>query len=258
MFMKQKTASIAKRLTELVSAWPSVECILSFGDSAKDSLDPYYALVLDIFIDGEIPSNEERQAAIGDPGAFESSRNRRKDRFFLDGLPIRLEYKHCDRVRQMLANGLNVDDVLKSGGPYLVHRLTESNIFFARSSWITEMREAFKDPPAELWQGLRETYQFRMEHNLSDMGGAALKNDNYFFHVSLAGFLRALASTLFALNRKWEPSDRNMERVLLGLKILPEDFAGRWAIITATDGSFSPEKIYQVAQLLVRSILSLV
>ena len=46
-----------------------------------------------MYYDGEIPSSEERQAMYDNPGAFESSAVVEKDRFFLDGLPIRIEFK---------------------------------------------------------------------------------------------------------------------------------------------------------------------
>ncbi|HOX92312.1 MAG TPA: hypothetical protein PLC54_05280, partial [Spirochaetales bacterium] len=96
----------------------------------------------------------------------------------------------------------------------------------------------------------------RMEHTLSDLGGAAFKDDHFFFHIALAGFLRATASTIFAKNRQLEPSDRNLTRILLALPSLPEDFSGRWGMLTAVDGSLSPERVYQVAQLVVRSMLA--
>lgn len=255
--MKHRAETLATRLTGVLASWPAVECVMYYGASADDTIDPYFALVLDVYVDGDIPPDEARQAAFGDPGAFESSRNRGKDRFFLDGLPIRLEYKQRSRVDRVVDSGLNVDELLKSGGPYLMHRVVEGTVLYSRGQWIHGVRSAMATVPDGLWQALRETYQFRMEHTLSDLGGAALKNDHFFFHIALAGFLRATASALFALNRRWEPSERNLSEALLALPKLPEDFPGRWGMLTRVDASLNPERVYQLAQLVVRSMFAL-
>ena len=95
------------------------------------------------------------------------------------------------------------------------------------------------------------------EHFLSDLGGAAFKDDRYFYFVSLAGFLRACVSVLFSRNRQWEPSERHMADAIGSLALLPEDFLGRWNTLMRTDGMIDPAKRYQIAQLIARSIFAL-
>jgi hypothetical protein len=119
------------------------------------------------------------------------------------------------------------------------------------------MRSAFSDSPSEFWERLLETYQQKMEHCLSDLGGAALKDDKFFYFVSLSGFMRTCVSALFALNRQWEPSERSMTGALMGLAKLPEDFDGRWSTLLRTDGSVDPARRYQIAQLIARSVFAL-
>ncbi len=119
------------------------------------------------------------------------------------------------------------------------------------------MRGALAESPGEFWMRLRETHQLKLEHSLSDLGGAALKDDRFFYFVSLAGFMKACASALFALNRQWEPSDRHMTGALMGLPKLPDDFTGRWSTLMRTDGSVDPARRYQIAQLIARSVFSL-
>lgn len=255
--MKHNVERLAERLTTVVASWPAVECVLSCEASETDVLDPYFALVLDVYCDGDMPSDGERQAAFGDPGAFESSRGGEKDRFFLDGLPIRLEYKSCGVIDRIISDGFKLGGMLKGPGTYLFHRIANGGVLHSRTAWIDGIKASLANPPETLWADLREAEQFRMEHSLSDLGGAALKDDRFFYYVSLAGFMRACASVLFAVNRQWEPSDRNMTAVLLTLPTLPEDFQGRWGMLTRTDGTVTPERKYQVAQLVARSIFAL-
>ena len=255
--MKHNVELLAERLTAVLASWPSVECVLSCEAAETDVIDPYFALVLDVYCDGDMPDDAARQAAFGDPGAFESSHGREKDRFFLDGLPIRLEYKNRASVDAIIDGGFRARDVIKGQGSYLFHRLGNGTVLYSKSAWIDRVRAGLGRVPAALWKDLREAEQFRMEHSLSDLGGAALKDDRFFYYVSLAGFMRACVSVLFALNRQWEPSDRHMTELLFALPVLPEDFNGRWGLLTRTDGSVGAEKKYQVAQLITRSIFAL-
>lgn len=255
--MKHNVERLAGRLTTVLASWPAVDCVLSCEASETDVIDPYFALVLDVYCDGDIPDDAARQAAFDDPGAFETSHGREKDRFFLDGLPIRLEYKRKSRVEEILDGGFTSVDVLKGSGTYLFYRLANGSVLFSRGAWIESVRARLETAPVALWDGLRQAHQYRMEHSLSDLGGAALKDDRFFYYISLAGFMKACASVLFAVNRQWEPSDRYLTGMLLALPKLPEDFAGRWASLTRTDGSINPERKYQVAQLIARSVFAL-
>ncbi len=255
--MKHAVERLAERLTSIISSWSGVECVLSCEAAETDVLDPYFALVLDVYCGGDIPDDDTRQAAFGDPGAFESSRSREKDRFFLDGLPIRIEYKSVSSVDEIQDKRFDIMWVYRSSGTYLFYRLAEGKVLYKRSDWIDKVRQGLAQPPEEFWERIKETHLFKMEHSLSDLGGAALKDDRYFFLVSLAGFMRACVSVLFAQNKRYEPSDRHLTEALMGLPVLPEDFSGRWAILLRTDGSSDPERKYQVAGLIARSIFAL-
>jgi len=256
--MMHRVERLASRLTSIVSSWPGVECVLSCEASETDVLDPYFALVLDIYCNGPIPGSDERQTCFENPGAFESSRSGEKDRFFIDGLPIRLEYKRAKNIEELVSNSFDTMWIFGVSGTYMLHRLVHGTALYTKSDWLTRMRSALAESPAEFWARLCETYQQKLEHSLSDLGGAALKDDKYFYFVSLAGFMRSCVSALFAMNRQWEPSERHMTDALLTLPSLPDDFAGRWSTLVRTDGSVDPAKRYQIAGLIARSIFSLV
>jgi len=252
-----KAERLSATLTSIVSSWPGVECVVSGKASETDVLDPYFALVIDVYCYGAIPTGEERQALFENPGAFETSRSGQKDRFFIEELPIHVEYKKTRVVEEFMVKSLDSMWMLGSSSTYFIYRLVEGKVLFSKSDWIRRMRESLAESPKEFWDRLLETYQQKIEHSLSDLGGAALKDDNFFYFVSLAGFMRACGSALFAINRQWEPSERHMTAALMALPVLPDDFQGRWSTLIRTDGSVDPEKRYQIAQLIARGIFSL-
>jgi len=142
-------------------------------------------------------------------------------------------------------------------GTYMFYRLVHGKVLFQRSDWIDRVRDSLQETPDDFWDRLRETYQYKMEHCLSDLGGAALKDDRFFYYMSLTGFAKACSSALFAKNRRWEPSDRQLTDALTALPVLPEDFTSRWALLMRTDGGATPERKYQTAQLMARSVFAL-
>ncbi len=255
--MMHRVERLATKLTTTVSSWPGVECILSCEASDTDVIDPYFALVLDVYCEGKIPSGEERQAFFDNPGAFETSRSGEKDRFFIDSLPIRLEYKRTKNVDELVSHSFDTMWIFGSSGTYMLYRLANGQALYSKSDWLDRTRRALEDTPVEFWDRLKETHLQKMEHFLSDLGGAAFKDDRYFYFVSLAGFLRACVSVLFSRNRQWEPSERHMADAIGSLALLPEDFLGRWNTLMRTDGMIDPAKRYQIAQLIARSIFAL-
>ncbi len=255
--MVHKVERIATRLTSIISSWPGVECILSCEASETDVLDPYFALVLDVYCSAPIPATVERQALYEDPGAFETSRSGEKDRFFLEGLPIRIEFKRTKTVDYLVERHFDAMWLYGATGTYMIYRLVHGRVLFSRSDWLSATRQSLKDIDPEFWERLREAYNQKIEHCLSDLGGAALKDDKFFYFVSLAGFMRACASALFAFNKAWEPSERYMTDALMSLPRLPEDFQGRWSILLRTDGSVEPAKRFQVAQLIARGVIAI-
>jgi hypothetical protein len=259
--MRLKVERLAKSLTLVISSWNSVECVVLAEHSEDDTLDPYFALVLDVYHRGSVPGADQRQAAfaasLGDLGAFESSAAQPKDRFFFEGLPVRVEYKDAAGVDEILDRGLGFLWVLKNSGTYMFYRLERSRILFQRSTWIDEIRAKLDRLSPEIWEGLREAFEAKMEHSLSDLGAAAQLDDGFFYSVSFAGFLSYAAALLFIKNRRFEPSHRAIEGQLKELKTLPEDFEGRWETLLRSDSDMSRSQQYKIAELIAKSILAL-
>jgi len=262
--MKRKVEKLAKAITEAVSSWESVECVAVGENSESDVLDPNFALVIDVYLRGAPPTVEERQAAfavaVGQPGAFESAVSRSKDRFFIDELPIRVEYKNVEMIDNVLERSKGPDSqlvwILKNSGTYMLYRLQNSKVFYKKSDWIDRARRDIESLPDDFWEGLREAFMAKMEHYLSDLGAASYNDDGYFYCVSLAGFIRYTAAALFIANRRLEPSNRFVSERLRELEHLPGDFLGRWETLLRSDMDISGKQKYKVAELIALSVIS--
>ena len=254
--MRQKVERIAESLTRVLSGWDSVECVSLCEQAEVDVLDPYFALVLDVHHRGPVPLPEDRRKAFGDPGAFESAQVQTKDRFFLEGLPVRIEYKSVDQVEDFLERAEDRLWILKNSGTYMFYRLGSAQVLFKRSDWIDRTRRRLAEFPASFWEGLRDSFQSKMEHYLADLGAAAVQDDGFFYLVSLGGFATYAAAVLFMVNRRFEPSHRSIDAHLRALKRVPDDFFGRWETLLRSDMDLSREQKYKVAGLIAKSLVS--
>lgn len=263
--MKRKVEQLANLVTQAISQWPSVECVTLGEHSEADTLDPYFALVFDVYLRGNPPKSEERLEAfssvMGQPGAFESSVTRSKDRFFIDEIPVRVEYKNVDMIDQMLVRSKGPDAefvwVLKNSGTYMLYRLQNSKILYKKSDWIQRIRLNLSELSPIFWNGLRDAFQSKMEHYLSDLGAASMCDDAYFYSVSLAGFIRYAAASLFMVNRHLEPSHRFISTRLRDLPKLPPDFLERWDTLLSSCSDLDAMQKYKVAELLALGIFRL-
>lgn len=255
--MRPKTERIARALTDATASWDSVDCVVLCESSEADIFDPYFALVLDVYYRGEIPAEGLRREAFGDPGAFEASSAQFKDRFFLEGLPVRVEYKDISSVEKMLdRKGVSVR-LLKNEGTYVFYRLGHGTVLHSKSGWIDEARARLQTFPEAFWLELREIFQTKMEHHLADLGASVLSDDAFFYLSTTSGFSRFAAAALFAINKEFEPSHRKINQALLALGSLPAGFAGRWETFLRFDGVVSPAQKYEIAQLIAKSIIGI-
>ncbi|HET7839051.1 MAG TPA: DUF4037 domain-containing protein [Rectinemataceae bacterium] len=259
--MRRKVERLANDLATVLSSWPMVECVTLGEHSEEDILDPYFALVVDVYHRGSIPPPAERQAAFatafGAPGAFESALHQPKDRFFVDGLPLRVEYKNAGFIDEFLDRGSDLVWILKNSGTYMFYRIQKGRTLFQRNDWIERVKGRIAEFPNEYWAALRAAFTAKMEHYLSDLGAAAARDDGFFYLESSAGFARSAAAAIFMANRRFEPSHRAFEDQLRHLERLPDDFSGRWETLLRSDLGISRSQKYEVAQLIARSIIKL-
>jgi len=113
-----------------MSLWAGVDCICVDRRSQQDELDPHYALVFDIYYRRGVPAVDKRRNLFDNPAAFESATGGMKDRFFLDEIPIRVEYKHIPEVQDLIERPLRHLRLLKNTGTYPLYRLLNLSLSF--------------------------------------------------------------------------------------------------------------------------------
>jgi len=259
--MKFKTKLLVDRFAAIISQWPGVECVSLNEAALPDTLDPYFALIMDVYYRDSIPGPEERHALYGeDLQAFETSGQGNKDRFLVGNIPVRLEYKSIKMIEDLVTIADTTFDSLwfiKDSGTYTFYRLSNGEIIFSRNGWITNIRERLTSLDATFWQIMRNAYESKMEHFLSDLGAASMRKDEFFYLLSAAGFIKNACLTLFCINRCFEPSHRAYLKRVLQLKTLPESFPSYIDTFLRSEPELNMERKYSLAQHIARGIVVL-
>jgi hypothetical protein len=259
--MKYKTKLLADRFVPVLTQWPGVECITLNEAAIPNTLDPYYAFILDIFYSGPIPQAVERRAQYGeDATAFETSSRGDKDRFLIGELPVRLEYKSTQKIEELVSyTDTKLDSLwfIRDSGTYGFYRLAHGEILFSRNTWIRDIREQLGNLGDEFWRQIRDAHQSKMEHFLNDLGAALFQGDNFHYLISSALFIKTACLTLFCINHRFEPSHRGYYKKVIDLPILPESFAAQLETFLNGEPGVTQERKYSLAQLIAREIVSL-
>ena len=255
--MKQKVERIAQDLVNKLSGWQVVDTITLAESADAEVYDPYFFLSLDVYYQGEIPDIEERKSMFSDAGAFESSRANKKDRCFIEGFPVRVEYKDIARIEEILSGKEGQTWAYRQPGTYMFYRIENNHVLFKKTEWIDGVKTRLSSIPETFWDYLKQSTQSAMEHYLSDLSAAAVQNDSFFFLVSAAGFIKSLCSLLFIVNRRFEPSGRRFYEMVRELTTLPDNFRGRFECFLRHDNEFTPARKREVAELLAKSVIAL-
>ena len=255
--MEHKVEALTNFLKDTISGWNNVECITADPRSEIFAYDPYFALVIDVYCSGKVPSSSRRRDAFGDPGAFETAAGRTKDRFFLQEMPIRIEYKNVRSMNKLISRPTRHLKLLKNSGTYPFFRLKHNKVIFDKSGWVGKIRASLDNFPDTAWEALRDSFSVKMEHYLSDMGAASFSEDKFFLLLSEAGFLRYAAASVFMRNHRFEPSHRDIEEHLRTLSKMPEGLWPAWDALLQKERDIPAEKRFEIARILARSVLSL-
>jgi hypothetical protein len=258
--MKYKTKLLVDRFTELLSSWAGVECVTLNEAALPDTLDPYFALILDVFCSGNIAGSEERCRLYGDDvAAFESS-GQEKDRFLIGDIPVRLEFKKAAKIDELVEIACNDHESLwfiKDSGTYGFYRLANCEIVFSRSNWINDVRKRLDSIGENFWVQMIGAVQSKMEHFLSDLGAACFQGDKFHYLIASAGFIKAACLTLFCINRRFEPSHRSYFKQVCELPVLPESFSAEFQTFLEKTTSDDLDSRFYIAKLIAQKIVML-
>jgi len=259
--MRYKTQKLVDRFTEILSSLKGVECITLNEAAQQDTLDPYFALILDVFCSAPIPSSEERCKLFGDDvAAFESSGQNEKDRFLIGDIPVRLEYKKTAKIDELVNIACADHESLwfiKDSGTYGFYRLANCEIIFSRTNWIYEIRKRLENITDQFWTEMRNTVQSKMEHFLSDLGAACFQKDMFHYLIASAGFIKTACLTLFCINKRFEPSHRAYYKQVCELPILPESFSAEFEAFLETEDTADLDSRFHLAKLMAQKIIML-
>jgi hypothetical protein len=235
---------------------------VSLNEAAlPDPLDPYFALILDVFHSRPVPEADERCRLYGeDVGGFETSSQSTKDRFLIGNIPVRLEFKSIVKIEELVGiadTKLESLWLIKDSGTYGFYRLANGELLFSRGDWIKNIRKRLANLGDSFWETIRYANQSKMEHFLGDLGAALFQGDDFHYLIASAGFIKNACLTLFCINRRFEPSHRAYYKQVKELPILPESFAAEIETFLRNVPGLSVERKYSLAQVMARKIVSL-
>jgi hypothetical protein len=259
--MKYKTKLLVERFTGILSSWEGVECVTLNEAAHPDILDPYFALILDVFYSAPIPVSDERCRLYGDDvAAFESSGQSEKDRFLIGDIPVRLEYKKTGKINELVNIACTNHEslwLIKDSGTYGFYRLANCDIIFSRSNWIHDVRKRLENTGDFFWKEMRSAVQLKMEHFLSDLGAACFQQDKFHYLIASAGFIKAACLTLFCINRRFEPSHRAYNKQVCELPVLPESFPAEFQNFLENKMDADLDSRFYLAKLIAQKIIML-
>ena len=255
--MTRKVDRISQDLAKKIQEWQEVDCII-LGESAQsDAFDPYFFISLDIYYRGTLPKVDDRHQLFSNVGAFESSSVSSKDRFLLEDIAVRVEYKDMNRVDDILARTRENMWVFRQTGTYMFYRLVTGKVIVKKSDWLDTARALLNDMPESFWSLMVTSSRPIMEHYLSDLISAVMRDDQLFYLISSAGFIKSFLSLLFVINHCFEPSGRKLYEMVWKLPELPENFKGRFESFLRDDAVFPPSRKMEIAELLARSVVGM-
>jgi len=255
--MKAKVKKVVDEIVEVLKKWDGVQTVILQHFVEKDVYDPNFSVTLDVFRDAKIPEREERESSFSAARYFESSRLRTKDRFMMGDLPIRISYKDCRRVDEVVALSDGDAWLLKERGTYLFHRIATGTVLWSRGKWIDSVLEKLDSLPDSFWQAWTDSCHRRIDHYLGDLGAASLKDDQLYFRLSLSGFMRSVVEVLFAVNHVFETGPRDFTASLTLLETLPEGFLANWGSLLRDDSELPSDRKREIAELLARGVFAL-
>jgi hypothetical protein len=255
--MNVRVQQVIDQVSDRINRWSTVEAVLLAEGSAESVFDPYLTISLDIYYNNTIPLAEARQEYFTDAVAFESSAMQNKDRFLLEDIPVRLEYKDRSHTDELVRHYEDYLWAFRDVGTYPFHRLQHGRVLRTESEWVELMRAELSRLPERFWRLLRRSFEAAMEHLLADLAAAAYREDLYFYTVAGAAFIRRVCSILFLVNHTFEPSAREMAQAVRALPVLPENFRGRFDSFLRQSPELDPGRKHEVAELLAKSVLAL-
>lgn len=255
--MIQKINQLVETILHALADSPDLECVQRIPYLAGMPSSPLFCVKLDLFYRGPIPTFPDRLKTLPSLQFVETSLSREKDRFFLQQMPIHLDYKTVSRVDAELADLGEPDSPLRQETTYGLFRLYHGIPVHTKTTWIREVKAKLEALPDAFWTFQKTNLASRLEHLLSDMAAANFNGDGLFFQIAQAGFLETLAELLFAVNRQFLGPPEELKFQLEGLDVLPTGFTGYFDTLLREDDSIDRERRVSLARHLAEGVLGI-
>ena len=254
--MHRRIDNAISRIVGVMKEWGSIDSVACLQPVA-DPYDPYFFLSFDIYHAGDVPESAERERLLGDVGAFEAASSGLKDRFFVGDIPVRLEFKSKESIDRLVAAAAGGQLLPREAGTYVFYRLVNAEISFQISSWLDDTRATLSELPDAFWEHLADRQRSAAEHLFGDLAAAAARSDELYFTVSAGRFVAVVCSLLFTVNKRFEPSGRNLAAEVSQLHALPQSLAADMDAFVSDNDRPSMERRAKLAELMLQSAFSL-
>lgn len=257
--MIQKINHLVETVLHGLASTPNVECVQRIpyhGGGLPSS--PLFCLKLDVFFRGPIPPYPNRLQGFPPLQFIETSLSKEKDRFFMEKVPVHLDYKEVARIDEELCGLGETGAPLRHETTYGLFRLYHGIPVHTKTTWIREVKAQLENLPESFWSFQRQNLAGRLEHLLSDMAAAIFNRDGLFFQIGMARFLETLAELLFVINRQFLSPPEELKFQIDGLEILPAGFTGYFDSLLREDSGFDRERRLALARHLTEGVLALV
>ncbi|MBN1413265.1 MAG: DUF4037 domain-containing protein [Spirochaetales bacterium] len=255
--MNRKVKEIAKTVSDVISDWSGVEVIIFNKESTEDIYDPNFSIDFDVYHESDLPGVSERRMLFGNPAVFFTNPMYPLDRFLVGELPVLVHYRNKQSIENLPDRIEHNEWVYRYPPTSILHRIQNGEIMYSTGDWFEKLKQKTLSPKDEFWKNLMDSSLFLIEHFLMEIGAAVITGNQLFYQNTLNNFIQNVCSFIYAANRKFMPSDRNLFNEMMKLEKLPDEFLSRFQGIIRPDSEFSPEKKREIAVLLTKSLLSL-
>jgi len=257
--MIQKINHLVETILAGLAQESEVECVqrIPYHGGGMPS-SPLFCLKLDIFYRHSVPAYPQRLAGFPTLQFVETSLSRDKDRFFLEKVPIHLDYKVVGKIDEEIGALGQTDAPLRHETTYGLFRLYHGIPVHTKTPWVREVKARLENLPEGFWTFQRRNLAGRLEHLLSDMAASIFNRDGLFFQIAMARYLETLAELLFVLNRQFLCPPEELKFQIDGLELLPAGFTGFFDSLLRDDAGFDRERRLALARHLAEGTLALV
>lgn len=256
--MIQKINQLSELILQGMAQWPGLEAVQRVPIPASTSWTPPLAcLKIDVYLSAPQPPFNERFLNFPALTNVETSAARGKDRFFLQQIPVHINYRTTDQAQTLVDALVTPPYRLKDDTTYGLYRLSEGIPLLDKNGWLNSLKEKLSDLPSGFWENHYVNLSSRMEHLLADLAAAVYSADPLYFQISLAHFLECETELLFTMNRRFYCPPEEVKRQLGTLEILPSGFWGLFDSLSRDDAPLNQERKWEVARKLAENTLAL-